>query len=170
MQIDIFFYDQTYPVFVFFWSALIIYKNFIFTDKDWSEWFMLSCWLVLNMASMYTFPTSKFQMARIKLKILTHPSISFLYVFKRLESSQLQNLSLSDPSVNSKWTSFTVYISAYSYCNTVILFSFWSVNLIWNVLFWNCMNLRSIYIRVMEMDRLMHSFYSRQDSGDELTS
>ena len=76
------------------------------------------------MASMYTFPTSKFQMARIKLKILTHPSISFLYVFKRLEGSQLQNLSLSDPSVNSKWTSFTVYISAYSYCNTVILFSF----------------------------------------------
>ena len=54
------------------------------------------------------------------------------------------------------------YFSAYSYCSTVILFSFWSVNLIWNVLFWHFMSLRSIYIRVMEMDRLMHSFYSWQ--------
>ena len=27
------------------------------------------------MAAVYIFPTSKFQMARIKLKILTHPSI-----------------------------------------------------------------------------------------------
>ena len=66
------------------------------------------------MAAMYIFPTSKFQMARIKLKILTHPSILvFLYVFKRLEGSQLQNLFLSDPSVNSKWTSFTVNINTF---------------------------------------------------------
>ena len=60
------------------------------------------------------FPTSKFKIARIKLKILTHLSILvFLYVFKRLEGSQLQNVSLSDPSVNSKWTSFTVYINIF---------------------------------------------------------
>ena len=63
------------------------------------------------MAAMYIFLTSKFQMARIKLKILTHPLNYFLYVSKKLEGSQLQNLSLSDPGVNSKWTSFTVYIN-----------------------------------------------------------
>ena len=61
------------------------------------------------------FPTSKFQMARIKLEILTHLSkVVFLYVFKWLEGSQLQNLSLSGTSFNSKWTGFTVYINIYS--------------------------------------------------------
>ena len=43
------------------------------------------------MTAMYIFPTSKFQMARIKLKILTHLSkVVFLYVFKWLKGSQLQ--------------------------------------------------------------------------------
>ena len=35
------------------------------------------------MAAMYIFPTSKFQIARIKLKILTHPSILVFCMFLR---------------------------------------------------------------------------------------
>ena len=55
------------------------------------------------MTAMYIFPTSKFQMARIKLKLLMRLSkVVFLYVFKWLEGPQLQNLSLFDPRVNSK--------------------------------------------------------------------
>ena len=37
-----------------------------------------------------------------------------MYVLKWLEGSQLQNISLSDPLVNSKWTSFAVCINTYS--------------------------------------------------------
>ena len=74
---------------------------------------MLSCGLVLKMAAMYIFPTSKFQI-RIKLKILTQLSKVVFVCFKWLKGSQLQSLSFSDPRVNSKWTSLKVYINTYS--------------------------------------------------------
>ena len=64
---------------------------------------------------MNIFPTLKFQIARIKLKILTHSLKKFFCMFFfRLEGSQQQNLPLSDPTFKSKWKNFTVYINSYS--------------------------------------------------------
>ena len=45
---------------------------------------MLSCRLVLNMAGMYIFPTSKFQMARIMLKYF----FCIFYVVRRFSTAK----------------------------------------------------------------------------------
>ena len=51
-------------------------------------------------------------------------SLSASCVLKWFEGFKLQNLSLSGPFINSKWTSFTVYINTYSekYMSTSLLY------------------------------------------------